>query len=155
MVIHAAPAKSPVALSDSTLAAIDAAPIDPAPIDVVLIDGDSFVPSAVTAADLLYNMALTFEQAEERLRAIDRLFFEPDGSFVWRHEQDSGCWQLDGNLYDNAGCLSFIELKGTATHWMLDQFLGCFKQLESRLIFHLPRHGLFLDESEFRRYACR
>ncbi len=60
---------------------------------------------------------LSFESAAEVLTQWKGLFFEMDGSFVWRsaervspHEHQ---WQLDGMLYDRNGKIEYLELKGS------------------------------------------
>ncbi|MCG8651951.1 MAG: hypothetical protein MI861_19075, partial [Pirellulales bacterium] len=52
----------------------------------------------------------TFEAAAERLEKLDSLYFEPDGSFVWVAE--GGDQQIDGMLYDAAGRLQYVEIRG-------------------------------------------
>ncbi len=52
------------------------------------------------------------------------MFFEMDGSFVWAISPPTGDpetkEQLDGMLYDRAGRVEYLELKGTADyqHWI-------------------------------------
>jgi hypothetical protein len=53
----------------------------------------------------------SFEQAQERLTALPKLYFEPDGSFVW--SLDQGRQQVFGMIYDAAGCIQYSELRGT------------------------------------------
>ncbi len=56
----------------------------------------------------------SFEAAAARLQRLERCFFEPDGSFTWvidaRQRQ-----QVDGMLYDAAGRLQYVDLKGTCS----------------------------------------
>ena len=55
----------------------------------------------------------SFEEAAERLERLDKLYFEPDGSFVWN--RDAGRQQIFGMLYDAAGTLQYVDLRGTAS----------------------------------------
>ena len=63
------------------------------------------------------HFPVSFEEAGERLERLDRIYFEPDGSFVWVGEcptrDGTTRWQLDGMLYDHSGRLHRVELKGT------------------------------------------
>lgn len=56
----------------------------------------------------------SFEQASERLQQLERLYFEPDGSFTWTVELRSRR-QIDGMLYDAGGQLQYVDLKGTCS----------------------------------------
>lgn len=56
-------------------------------------------------------LPVSFEAAEARLTALEQLYFEPDGSFLWRGRQPT-VWQIDGMLYDAAGRLQYIDLRG-------------------------------------------
>ncbi|QDT13189.1 hypothetical protein [Planctomycetes bacterium K23_9] len=51
----------------------------------------------------------TFDAAAARLQAIEGLYFEPDGSFVY--SQAAG-QQIYGMLYDAANQLQYVELWG-------------------------------------------
>lgn len=55
----------------------------------------------------------SFEEAAERLAGFERLYFEPDGSFVWSgslsHEQ------LDGMVYDAAEQIRYVDLQGACS----------------------------------------
>ena len=101
-------------------------------------------------------MGVSFEQAASDLARLPRMFVEPDGNLVWvSASQDKPRWQVDGNLYDRAGRLAFVDLSGTCPPKQFDQLLGCLGWPETRLMFQLTRQALFLDESEFRRFAGR
>ena len=52
----------------------------------------------------------SFEQVEERLKRLDSLYFEPDGSFVFTRA--SGCEQVFGMVYDAAGQVQYCDLRG-------------------------------------------
>ena len=85
---------------------------------------------------------------------LERMFFEPDGSFVWVGSAAGQAWQLDGLLADRAGRLLYVELKGRCPSDVLDGILATFGRPEHGLMFQLVREAVFLDESEFRRYAA-
>lgn len=58
-------------------------------------------------------IASSFESAATRLQMLAKLYFEPDGSFVWC--RDGGKEQLFGMLYDAAGQIQYCELQGKCT----------------------------------------
>jgi hypothetical protein len=96
----------------------------------------------------------SFEEVGESLEKLERMFFEPDGSFVWVGSAGSQAWQLDGLLADRAGRLLYAELKGRCPPQMLDRILATFGRPKHGLMFQLVREAVFLDESEFRKYAA-
>lgn len=96
----------------------------------------------------------SFEEAGDALMRLERLFFEPDGSFVWVGSGDAGPWQLDGQLTDRAGRLLYVELKGTCPEAELDRILATFGMPEHGLMFQLVREAVFLDDAEFRKFAA-
>lgn len=53
-----------------------------------------------------------FDRIAENLQCVPRLYFEMDGSFIWTGESESTNWQLDGMLYDAAGAIQYVDLKG-------------------------------------------
>lgn len=97
----------------------------------------------------------TFEEAAEYLEALERMFLEPDGSFVWTSSQKDHAWQVDGNLYDRAGRLSFVDLNGCCPAENFDRLLAALGWPHTPLVFQLTREALVLDEAEFRRFATR
>lgn len=56
-------------------------------------------------------LAASFETVEARLKQLDTLYFEPDGSFVLSRQ--AGREQVFGMLYDAAGQLQYCDLRGT------------------------------------------
>jgi len=97
--------------------------------------------------------ALSFEEAAERLGRLDRLFIEPDGSFVWASPQAGPPWQVDGNLFDRNGRLLFVDLKGSSPPEDFDRLLAALGWPATPLMFQLVREAVLLDEAEFRRWA--
>ncbi len=61
-------------------------------------------------------LAIDFDSLGRELEHWPNLYFEWDGSFVWvspqRLADGSPAWQVDGMLYDHAGALQYVELKG-------------------------------------------
>lgn len=49
-----------------------------------------------------------FDEVAERLRALPRLHFEPDGSLLWSGQR----WQVGGMIYDREGTLQYADLQG-------------------------------------------
>ena len=55
----------------------------------------------------------SFEEAESRLTRLPKLYFEPDGSFVWTRQ--AGREQIYGMLYDASGQVRYCDLQGKCT----------------------------------------
>ncbi len=96
---------------------------------------------------------VSFETASESLQDLERMFLEPDGSFVWVSAADEPRWQLDGVLYDRDGRLLYVDLKGTCTAPQFDRLLAALGWPQMPVMFQLAREAAFLSEAEFRRYA--
>ncbi len=61
-------------------------------------------------------LSLSFEELSARLATWPKLQMELDGSFVWRgpdRETPDRSWQVDGMIYDRAGVIEYVELKGS------------------------------------------
>ena len=97
--------------------------------------------------------ACTFEQASSRLTQLPRMYCEPDGSFVWTSSRDEIAWQVDGNLYDRADRLLFVDAKGSCPPAQLDRLLAALGWPDTKLMFQLVREAVLLDEGAFRRHA--
>jgi len=95
----------------------------------------------------------SFESAAERLSQLDRMYCEPDGSFVWVSAQNELSWQVDGNLYDRDDRLIFVDLKGSCPAEEFDHLLRCLGWPETPVVFQLVREAVWFDEAEFRRWA--
>ena len=99
-------------------------------------------------------LSVSFEQALAALKRLDRLFIEPDGSFVWRGIlADGGAWQVDGNLIDRGDALAYAELKGCCAAESFNAMLAAFGWPKAKLIFQLTQRGVILHEWEFRQLA--
>jgi hypothetical protein len=100
------------------------------------------------------QFAHSFERAIAALGELERMYCEPDGSFVWTSGQGSPRWQLDGNLYDRQERVLFVDVKGTCPREEFDRLLAALGWPETPLVFQLTREAVFLDEAEFRRFAA-
>jgi hypothetical protein len=109
---------------------------------------------AVPQAALATAFQISFEDAGAALAKLDRMFFEPDGSFVWASPSGQTAWQVDGNLFDRNGRLLFVDLKGSCPSEQFDRLLSALGWPIAPLMFQLVREAVFLDEAEFRRYAA-
>ncbi len=119
----------------------------------VPIAGQDVATLNVPQAALAEPLAINFEEAAERLGQLDRLFIEPDGSFVWASPQAGPPWQIDGNLFDRNGRLLFVDLKGSCPPEQFDRLLSALGWPATPLMFQLVREAVLLDEAEFRRWA--
>jgi hypothetical protein len=96
------------------------------------------------------GFVVSFEAAAESLEKLDRLFIEPDGSFVWAGEG----WQVDGSLYDRDGRLQYVELKGALPVEAFDRLLAALGWPATPVVFQLVREGKTVDEAEFRAWLA-
>ncbi len=84
----------------------------------------------------------SFEEAEARLTRLPKLYFEPDGSFVWARQQ--GSEQVFGMLYDAGGKLRYCDLRGhchLATWRELCQAIGG-DEISGLQVLRLPEQAL-------------
>lgn len=107
------------------------------------------IPPATLAASVF---ACDFETALARLAQLERMFCEPDGSFVWT-ANDAGGWQVEGNLYDRAGRLAYVDVAGQCPPAQFDNLLTALGWPQTPLVFQLRREAVVLAEQEFRRLA--
>jgi hypothetical protein len=133
--------------------AVHARAAEVAPGPEVGLRGETFPMLNATAESLAATFPVSFEEAGAALEKLPRLYFEPDGSFVWVSGHDEPAWQVDGNLFDRAGRLLFVDLKGTCPSEQFDQLLAAFGWPGTAVMFQLLREAVFLDETAFRRYA--
>lgn len=114
---------------------------------------------AVPRESLNEPLAIQFEEALERFAQVDRLFVEPDGSFVWSSPRPSGGppaapWQVDGNAFDREGRVLLVDLKGSCPGGDFDRLLTALGWPAQAVMMQLVRPAVFLDESTFRRHAA-
>jgi hypothetical protein len=99
-------------------------------------------------------LAVAFDAAAAAMTGLPRLYFEPDGSFVWTGQHGSEPWQVDGNLIDRGDVLAYVELKGHCPEEQFNELLQALGWPQSPLAFQLPRRGVTLGEAEFRKLAA-
>ncbi len=51
----------------------------------------------------------SFDDVVSRLTAIERIYYEPDGSLLWSGPR----WQIGGMIYDRAEIVQYVELQGS------------------------------------------
>ena len=123
---------------------------------VTQLEGTTFSRLQFDPRQLTDQFQWTFEELGDILASQDSLFFEPDGSFVWRGQQDGSGWQLDGHLFDRSGRLLFIELAGHCPQQVLTRFKQLLSEKDSRsLMYEWVREGVYVDESGFNVLASR
>jgi len=108
-------------------------------------------PLSFPPGELSASLTVTFEETLAALERLERMYVEPDGSFVWVAEDRS--WQVDGNFYDRDERLLFVELRGTAPAAKFDQLLAALGWPTAALAFEWRQAGVFLHEADFRRVA--
>ena len=108
---------------------------------------------AVPHATLSIPMAAGFDEALARLAALERMYVEPDGSFVWTSPRESVSWQVDGNAFEKDGRVLLVDLKGGCPAAAFDRLLAAFGWPVQPLMMQLVRAAVFLDEEAFRRHA--
>lgn len=108
---------------------------------------------AVPHEQLGRPMAISFDDAIVRLSALERMYAEPDGSFVWTSGREGLSWQVDGNLFDKDGRVLLVDMKGSCPPADFDRLLRCFGWPDQQVMMQLVRPAVFLDEAVFRRHA--
>lgn len=91
---------------------------------------------------------ITFEKLFESIVDWERMFLEPDGSFVW-----SGVdWQLDGQINDGGATVDHIELKGSCPLRQWQTFVQVLGGPQ-KLLIQLVREGIFVSATYFSEIA--
>jgi hypothetical protein len=108
---------------------------------------------AVPHEALALPMATGFDEAFSRLARLERMFAEPDGSFVWASPREGPSWQVDGNAFEKEGRVLLVDLKGSCAPREFDRLLAAFGWPAEPLMMQLVRPAVFLDEATFRRHA--
>ncbi len=114
-------------------------------------------PTLAVPHDLLtVPMAIGFDEAFERLARLERMYVEPDGSFVWTSPREGLWWQVDGNALEKDGRVLLADLKGSCPAADFDRLLATFGWPQQATMMQLVRSAVFLGEQTFRRHAsCR
>lgn len=98
----------------------------------------------------LFGFTCTWEQAATQLESLERMIFEPDGSWIWSGATDGQQWHVNGHLFDFAQQLHRVELHGWCPADQFDRLLTCFGWPETAISFEMVREGLQVSENEFR-----
>lgn len=118
----------------------------------VAIEGRSYQPLVISGAALQAPFARSFEEVGRRLEQLERMFFEPDGSFVWTGVADGGrSWQIDGVLYDRAGRLLYVDLKGACPLSAWQELLDALATPAERLVAQWTRQAVIVPVDELVR----
>ena len=128
-------------------------PMQELPRSQIELRGSSFSRLMLDPECLNLPFPIAFEEVAERLCALERMFFEPDGSFVWVSDSHAGSWQIEGVLYDRAEQLQHVDLRGACPEEEWNRLLSAMNWPNTNLVFELAREAVFLDDGEFRRYA--
>lgn len=107
----------------------------------------------VPRTSLATPLAMGFDTALDRLAALERMYVEPDGSFVWTSRREGLSWQVDGNAAERDGRVLLIDLRGSCPPDDFDRLLAAWGWPAQALMFQLVRPAVFLDEPTFRRHA--
>lgn len=109
---------------------------------------------AVEHAQTVVPLRTGFDDAFMRLGGIERMFVEPDGSFVWTSPREGLSWQIDGNAFEKDGRVLLVDLKGSCPPAAFDKLLAAFGWPDEAVMVQLVKPAVFLDEATFRRHAA-
>ena len=124
--------------------------------DRVTIDEFQLATVALSPQQQSEPFPISFETAAERSSKLTRMFFEPDGSFVWVSANGTEpAWQLDGVVNDRAGRVVSVEVRGTCPRAAFEQMLGIFDWPETPLLIQLVQTAVFVEVAEFFRLVDR
>jgi hypothetical protein len=110
------------------------------------------------------SFSCTWEDAATLLEQLPGMIFEPDGSFVVSGNTERAAragpapapsdistrWHVNGHLFDFAGRLHRVELRGNCPPESFDALLSCVGWPAQPLVFELVREGITVDEPRFR-----
>lgn len=117
----------------------------------IRLEGREWPTLLVSPAQLGEPFALSFEEVADLLESLPRMFFEPDGSFVWvSSASDGSAEQVDGVLYDRAGKALYLELKGAVSPAALDSLLASLGTSPEAAMVQLVQQAVFLSAVDFR-----
>jgi hypothetical protein len=102
---------------------------------------------------LAVPLGIGFDEAFARLDRLERMYTEPDGSFVWASPREGLSWQVDGNAFERDGRVLLVDLKGSCPPRDFDRLLEAFGWPVEAVLMQLTRPAVFLDEATFRRHA--
>jgi hypothetical protein len=102
---------------------------------------------ALSGEELATPWELSFEEALAALERLDRLFAEPDGSFVWRPGAGR---QVDGQLFDRQERLAYVELHGLCHGADVDRLHAALNPSKMPLAVQVIREGVIRTWDEWR-----
>ena len=108
---------------------------------------------AIEHAETVVPLRIGFDEAFSRLGGLERMFAEPDGSFVWTSPRAGPSWQVDGNAFERDGRVLLVDLKGSCPPEAFDRLLTAFGWPAEEMMLQLVKPAVFLDEATFRRHA--
>jgi hypothetical protein len=124
--------------------------------DQIRIDGFELATVELSPQQQTEPFSISFETAEQRSCRLPRMFFEPDGSFVWVSANGTEpAWQLDGVVNDRVGRVVSVEIRGTCLRAAFEQMLGIFDWPETPLLIQLVQTAVFLEVGDFFRLVDR
>lgn len=132
-------------------AALWALPPGAEPGQPVMLRGVPCRPLQIPPGQEGTPFGVSFETVCQRLEAWERMLIEPDGSLVWTCADRS--WQLDGNLYDRADRLLYVDLSGGVPPVEFDALLAACDWPATPVMFQLRDAGVYVSEADFRRWA--
>lgn len=103
-------------------------------------------------AQPIRSFELSFDETLQSLARIERVFSEPDGSFVCSSDPQ-GVWQVEGNLVEHDDHLLYVEAWGRCPPAVFDQLLNCVGWPATRIVFECVKEGVVLAEVDFRQFA--
>jgi hypothetical protein len=118
---------------------------------LLIVGGLPLATRIVDSGTWTSRFAITFEQALDQLQPLDRMFIELDGSFVWRDQWPDASkvlkanWQLDGMIYDQAGRIQRLEVKGDAPLAVWEELFAVFGWPQQPLLAQLVDHQSWID----------
>jgi hypothetical protein len=133
--------------------AVHAFPVAPVSFRMATLGGEEVRVLGVDASVANEPFGISFEQVQAGLEELPGMFFEPDGSFFWGVGVGEQRWQLNGELYDRAGCLQYVDLRGCCTLAALEQIFACLGGAGQKRMYQLRQHALFLAEDDFREWV--
>lgn len=120
---------------------------------IVVVEGLNCETLLVPMHQQTEPLDVTFEHVCQQLEQFERMYIEPDGSFVWvsGNESISEPWQVDGLLHDRGDWLVALELKGVCSRGAFERLLMAVGWPVAALSFQLVREAVFVTEETVRR----
>ncbi len=133
--------------------AIHALPVAPVEFRTANLAGEEVRVLDIDATASGEPFGISFEQVQAALEEQPGMFFEPDGSFFWGGDKGDWRWQLNGELYDRAGHLQYVDLRGCCSSEALETMFECLGGNKQKRMYQLRQHALFLGEDDFKAWC--